>query len=56
MIQQLLIAALFFGSAFYLIRGVYKSFQTKSGCSTGCGKCNAVDFAKIEQQIKEKKF
>jgi hypothetical protein len=33
---------------------VYKAFKSKTVCDTGCGKCGAVDFAKIEQQLKEK--
>jgi hypothetical protein len=54
MIQQAIIILLFSGAVFFVVRMVYKSFQTKTGCSTGCAKCGAVDFDKIEQQLKEK--
>jgi hypothetical protein len=53
-IQQLIILLLFSAAAAYLIRMVYKAFKSKTICTTGCGKCGAVDFAKIEQQLKEK--
>jgi hypothetical protein len=56
MIQQLLLAVLFLSAIAYLIWVVYKTFQSKSGCSTGCAKCGAIDFAKIERQIREKKL
>lgn len=52
MIQMIAIAALFSGAIFFLGRIVYRSFQAKSGCATGCGKCGAIDFDKIEKQIK----
>jgi len=52
MIQQLLVGLVFSGALFYVGRMIYKSFQAKSACSTGCGKCGAVDFQKIEQQLK----
>jgi hypothetical protein len=52
MIQVIAIAALFSGAIFFLGRIVYRSFQVKSGCATGCGKCGAIDFNKIEKQIK----
>jgi len=53
--QQILLALFFLAAVYYLGSIIYKSFQAKSGCASGCGKCGAVDFAKIEQQIKEKK-
>jgi hypothetical protein len=56
MIQQLLLGTIFLGAVFYLGRIFFRSFQAKSGCASGCGKCGAVDFAKIEQQIKAKKM
>jgi hypothetical protein len=52
MIQMIAIAGLFSGAIFFLGRIVYRSFQAKSGCATGCGKCGAIDFDKIEKQIK----
>ena len=53
MIQQILVGLMFLGAVFYAGRLVYKSFQGKAaGCATGCGKCGAVDFEKIEAQIK----
>jgi len=54
MIQQVIIGLLFLGAFFFVARMLYRSFQTKSGCATGCAKCNTVDFEKIEQQLKEK--
>jgi len=56
MIQQLLLGIIFLGAVFYLGRIFFRSFQAKSGCASGCGKCGAVDFAKIEQQIKARKL
>jgi hypothetical protein len=54
MIQQVLIILLFTAAVAYLGRLIYKSFQAKSGCATGCGKCGAVDFAKLEEQLRQK--
>jgi hypothetical protein len=54
--QQLLLGLIFLGAVLYLGRIVYKSFQAKSGCASGCGKCGAIDFSKMEQQIKERKL
>lgn len=53
MIQQLIIAFLFGGALFYLGRMAYRAFTAKN-CATGCGKCGAVDFKKIEQEIRKK--
>jgi hypothetical protein len=54
MLQQILIGILFLGALAYVGRLIYRSFQAKAACSTGCGKCNAVDFDKIEKQIQLK--
>jgi hypothetical protein len=54
MIQQIIIVILFLAAVVYLGRLVYKSFQAKSGCATGCGKCGVVDFAKLEEQLRKK--
>jgi len=56
MLQQVLIVLIFLGAIAYLGLIVYRTFQAKSGCASGCGKCGAVDFAKIEQQIRDKKI
>jgi bacterioferritin-associated ferredoxin len=53
-IQQILLFALFLAAVVYLGSVVYKSFQARSGCGSGCGKCTAVDFEKIEKQLREK--
>jgi hypothetical protein len=53
MVQQFLVALAFAAALFYVGRLLYKSFQAKSACSTGCGKCGAVDFKKIEEQLKK---
>jgi hypothetical protein len=50
MFQQTIIILLFVGALAYLGRMIYRSFQSKS-CATGCGKCSAVDFNKIERQL-----
>jgi hypothetical protein len=52
--QQVLIGLIFLAAIVYVGSLVYRSFQAKSGCASGCGKCGAIDFAKIEQQIKQK--
>lgn len=52
MFQLVAIILLFAGAAFFLGRMIYRSFQAKTACSTGCGKCGAIDFEKIEKQIK----
>lgn len=44
--QTLLIVLIFAGALFYLGRMVYLSFQSKSGCVTGCAKCSVVDLNK----------
>ena len=54
MLQQILIGILFLGALTYVWRLIYRSFQAKAACSTGCGKCGAVDFDKIEKQINAK--
>jgi hypothetical protein len=57
MFQTILILVIFAGALAYLGRMVYRSFQAKSagaGCASGCGKCGAVDFNKIEQQLRQK--
>jgi hypothetical protein len=54
MLQQVIILLIFFAAVLYIARLIYRSFQAKSSCTTGCGKCNAVDFNKIEEQIKSK--
>jgi len=54
MLQVAVIVLLFLGAAFFLGRTVYRSFQAKTACATGCGKCGAVDFKKIEEKIRQK--
>jgi len=54
MIQQIAVVLIFAGAVGYVGRLVYKSFQAKSSCATGCGKCAVVDFEKIEKQIQHK--
>lgn len=56
LVQQIILLFLFLGAIFYVALLIYKSLQAKSGCATGCGKCSAVDFAKIEQQLKEREI
>lgn len=54
MIQSLVVGLIFLLALLYVGRLVYKSFQAKSSCDSGCGKCGAVDFNKIEKQLREK--
>ena len=54
MIQQIIIGALFLAALGYVVRLIYKSVQAKGACATGCGKCAAVDFEKLEKEINSK--
>jgi hypothetical protein len=55
MIQTALMILIFAAAVGYLGRMVYRTFRAKAtGCASGCGKCGAVDFNKIEQQLREK--
>ncbi len=53
MAQNLIIILLFVTAVVYLGRQAWRSFRSGT-CASGCGKCNAVDFAKLERKIKEK--
>jgi len=53
MFQQIMIILLFAAALVYLGRMIYRSFSADS-CATGCGKCGAIDFDKIEKQISSK--
>ncbi|MBA4054827.1 MAG: FeoB-associated Cys-rich membrane protein [Marivirga sp.] len=53
MIQQIIVGIVFSGALVYVGNLLFKSFRAKSACSSGCGKCGAVDFQKIEAQIKK---
>jgi len=39
MIQNILILLALSGAVVYIGRIIYKSFQSKNACATGCGKC-----------------
>ena len=54
MIQQVIIIGLFVAAAIYLGRIIYRSFQAKNACESGCGKCGAIDLQKIEKELKAK--
>jgi hypothetical protein len=54
MLQQIAIGIIFLVALIYIGRIIYKSFQAKAACSSGCGKCTTIDFNKIEEQIKSK--
>jgi hypothetical protein len=55
MFQELFIVLIFAAAIIYLGRILFKAFRgTASGCASGCGKCGAVDFEKLEKQLKEK--
>jgi hypothetical protein len=51
MIQQILIGLVFLLAVGYVGTLVYKSFQSKKGCSVGCGKCSALDIEDMEKRI-----
>lgn len=53
MVQQIVIGLVFLAAIGYLGNLIYKSFQAKHACTSGCGKCGAADLAKIEKQITE---
>lgn len=54
MIQEIILILIFAAALFYLGRLAYRSFSKDSGCAKGCGSCNAVDFKKIQEQIRQK--
>jgi hypothetical protein len=54
MLQHLIVLILFAGAVFYLGSLALRAF-TRKGCASGCGKCSAVDFQKLEQKIKNQK-
>jgi hypothetical protein len=49
MTENIIIFTIFCGSIFYIGRGIYRSFfsKSKAGCAKGCGSCGAIDFDKI---------
>jgi hypothetical protein len=52
MMQEIIIGLIFIAALIYVGNLVYKSFQAKHACSSGCGKCGAVEIAKIEAMSK----
>ncbi|MDF9797482.1 hypothetical protein OKW21_002745 [Catalinimonas alkaloidigena] len=54
MLHEIILIAIFLGALYYLGRLVYKSFASDKACPKGCGSCDAVDFKKIQEQIKIK--
>jgi hypothetical protein len=54
MIQTLLVGLIFIAAVAYIVRLIFSSFQSKTGCASGCGKCNAVDFKKLKAELREK--
>jgi hypothetical protein len=52
--QTILVSILFLAALLYVGRLIFLNFKSKSVCSTGCGKCGAIDFNKLEKQLKEK--
>jgi len=55
MIQQLFVGLIFLAAVAYVAQLIFRNFQAKSACDSGCGKCGAVDFKKIEEQLREAK-
>lgn len=54
MVQLIIIGILVSGAVAYLGRLVYRSMTSKS-CTTGCGKCGAIDVEKMVQEASQKK-
>jgi hypothetical protein len=46
MIQEVIVGIVFLAALGYAGRLVYRSFQAKHACSSGCGKCATVDAEK----------
>lgn len=49
--QNIVILLICVAALIFLGLKFYKSF-TEKGCGTGCGACGAIDFEKMEKQIK----
>ena len=54
MMQEIIVILIFVVAVFYLVRLLYGNFTTDAGCPKGCGSCSAVDFKKIEREIRER--
>jgi hypothetical protein len=54
MFQSILVGLIFIAAVLYIGRLIFRSFRADSACSSGCGKCAAIDFKKLEAQLKEK--
>ncbi len=54
MVQEIIVGIVFAGAVYYVGQLIYKSLQSKSACTTGCGKCGVLDIEKIEAQMKKK--
>ena len=54
MFQSILVGVIFVAAVAYLLRLAYRAFFVKTSCDTGCAKCGAVDFARIEKELKQK--
>lgn len=54
MVQNFIILIVFLGAIAYVGRMIYQGFQSRSGCSQGCGKCS-IDFSKISKEIESRK-
>jgi hypothetical protein len=53
MVQTLLVFLIFAAALAYVGRLVYRNFQSKSSCSSGCAKCS-IDFSGAEQKLSKK--
>jgi hypothetical protein len=54
MLQTIIVALIFVTAVVYAARLAYKTFFVKTDCATGCGKCGAVDFNKIEKELRQR--
>lgn len=54
MVQEIIVGVIFLAALVYISKIIYRSFKPKNGvCGKGCGSCGAVDFKKLEKQIKK---
>jgi hypothetical protein len=51
MLQGFLVVLVFLAAAFYLGRMVFRSFQAKNVCASGCAKCGAADLEKVKKSL-----
>ena len=53
MIQEVIIGIVFLAALAYVSTLVFRNFNSKEGCESGCGKCSVADLQKLEAEIKK---